>query len=164
MNFREIDTRITKNEMRELILLCTKNVHFMFNGETFTQVDSIAMGSLLPPILAGIFMLELERNLIPILIDHFPCWRRYNDNTICFIKIGSVEHVLSTLNNFHNSIEFTYETESGKKLSFLDIQLIHTGDNIETCIFRKPTNTDIYIHWNLFTPFQWKYSTPKILV
>ena len=53
--------------MRELILLCTKNVHFMFNGETFTQVDSIAMGSLLPPILAGIFMLELERNLIPIL-------------------------------------------------------------------------------------------------
>ena len=65
--FEEIDTKTTKNEMRELILLCTKNVHFMFNGETFTQVDSIAMGSLLPPILAGIFMLELERNLIPML-------------------------------------------------------------------------------------------------
>ena len=65
--FEEIDTKTTKNEMRELILLCTKNVHFTFNGETFTQVDSIAMGSLLPPILAGIFMLELERNLIPIL-------------------------------------------------------------------------------------------------
>ena len=65
--FEEIDTKTTKNEMRELILLCTKNVHFTFNGETFTQVDSIAMGSLLPPILAGIFMLKLERNLIPIL-------------------------------------------------------------------------------------------------
>ena len=31
---KEIDTRITKNEMRELILLCTKN--FTFNGEKFT--------------------------------------------------------------------------------------------------------------------------------
>ena len=31
--FKEIDTRITKNEMREFILLCTKSVHFTFNGE-----------------------------------------------------------------------------------------------------------------------------------
>ena len=162
--FKEIDTRITKNEMRELILLCTKNVHFTFNDETFTQVDSMAMGSPLAPILANIFMAELERNLIPILKDHLSCWRRYVDDTICFIKNGSVEHVLSTLNNFHSSIKFTYETESGNKLSFLDVQLIRTGDNIETCVFRKPTNTDIYIHWNSFAPVQWKYSTLKTLV
>ena len=44
------------------------------------------------------------------------------------------------------------------------MQLIHAGDNIETYIFRKSTNTDIYIHWNSFTPFQWKYSTLKTLV
>ena len=100
--FKEIDTRITKNKMRELTLLCTKNVHF--NGETFSQV---AMGSPLAPILANIFMVELERNLIPILKDHLSCWRRYVDDTICFIKNGSVEHVLSTLNNFHSSIKFT---------------------------------------------------------
>ena len=43
--FKEIVTRITKNEMRELILLCTKNIHFTFNGETFTQVGGVAMGS-----------------------------------------------------------------------------------------------------------------------
>ena len=68
--FKEIGTRITKNEMREFILLCAKNVHFTFNGETFTQVDGVAMGSPLTPILAGIFMVELEKNLIPILKDH----------------------------------------------------------------------------------------------
>ena len=154
--FKEIDTRITKNEMRELILLCPKNVHFTFNGETFTQVDGVAMGSSLAPILAGIFMVELERNLIPILKGHLSCCRRYVDDSICFIKNGSDEHVLSTLNNFHSSIKFTYETESGNKLSFLVIllQLIRTGDNIETCVFRKPTNMDIYIHWNFFALFQ----------
>ena len=119
------------------------------------------MGKPLAPILAKIFMVEHERNLIPILKDHLSCWKRYVDDTICFIKNGSVEHVLSTLNNFHSSIKFTYETESGNKLSFLDVQLIRTGDNIETCVFRKPTNTDIYIHWNSFAPFQWKFSTLK---
>ena len=119
--FKEIDTRITKNGMRELILLCTKNVHFTFNDETFTLVDSIAIGSPLTPILANLFIAELERNLIPILKDHLSCWRCYVDDIICFIKNGSLEHVLSTLNNFHSSIKFTYETESGNKLSFLDV-------------------------------------------
>ena len=84
--FKEIDTRITKNQIRELILLCTKNVHFTFNGETFTEVDGVAMGSPLAPILAGIFIVELERNLIQILKDHLSCWRRYVDDTICIIK------------------------------------------------------------------------------
>ena len=99
------------------------------------------------------FMSEHERNLIPILTDHLSFWERYVDDTICFIKNGSVEHVLSTLNSFHSFIKFTYETESGNKLSFLDVHLIRTGDNIETCVFSKPTDTDIYIHWNSFAPF-----------
>ena len=98
--------------MRELILLCIKNVHFTFNGERFTQVDGPAMMSPLAPILANIFTVELERNLIPILKDHLPCWKHYVDDTICFIKNGSVERVLSTLNNSHISIKFTYETEN----------------------------------------------------
>ena len=141
--FKEIDTRSTKNEMRELILLRTKNVHFTFNGETFTEVDGVAMGS---PSLTNILMVQLERILISLLKYLLSCWKRCVDDTICFIKNASVEHVLSTLNNFHSSIKFTYETEIGNKLSFLDVQLIRTGDNIETCVFRKPTNTDIYIH------------------
>ena len=49
-------------------------------------------------------------------------------------------------------------------ISFLDVQLILTGDNIETCVFRKPTSTGIYNHWNSFAPFQWKYSTLTTLV
>ena len=70
--FKEIDTRSTKNEMKELILLRTKNVHFTFNGEMFTKVDGVAMGS---PLLINIFMVQLRRNLIPILKDHLPCWK-----------------------------------------------------------------------------------------
>ena len=102
-------------------------------------------------------MVKFERNVLPILKNHLSCWKRYVDDTICFIKNGSFEHVPSTLNNSHSSIKFNYEAESGNKSSFLDVQL-------EACVFRKLTKTDIYIHWNSFAPFQWKLSTPKTLV
>ena len=44
------------------------------------------------------------------------------------------------------------------------MQVICTGDNIETCVFRKPTNTDIYVYWDSFAPFQQTYNTLKTLV
>ena len=34
----EINTCITKSEMKELLELCTKNVHFIFNGDIFVQM------------------------------------------------------------------------------------------------------------------------------
>ena len=58
-----IKTDIPKKEIKELLLLCTKNVHFEFNGETFQQLDDAAMGSPLGPFIAGIFMVELENTL-----------------------------------------------------------------------------------------------------
>ena len=126
--------------------------------------NGVEMRLPLAPILAKIFTVELERNLMPILKDYLSCWKRCVDGSICFIKNGSVQHVLSTLNNFHISMKFTYDTENGNKLSFLDVQLIRTGDNIESCVFRKPSNIYFYIDWNSFAPLQWKFSILKTLV
>ena len=53
----KLTTSLTKKEMKELLLLCTKNVYFTCNG----QIDGVAMGFLLAPLLADIFMKELER-------------------------------------------------------------------------------------------------------
>ena len=62
---REITTTINNREMKELIKLCSKDVHFNLNGSTYVQKDRVAMGSPLAPILAGIFMVKLERAVIP---------------------------------------------------------------------------------------------------
>ena len=51
--------------MREILLLCTKNVHFTFRDVVYLQTDGVAMGSPLGPVLAGIFMVNLERSLVP---------------------------------------------------------------------------------------------------
>ena len=70
--------------------------------------------------------------------------------------------MLSCLNSFHNSIQFTYKKEKENEISFLDILIIRSGQKIETRVYKKSTNTDIYIHWDSFA--SWKYSTLKTLI
>ena len=62
---KEITTDMPKQEMKELLILFTKNVHFTFNNETYIQVDGVEMGSPLGPVLANIFKVELETSAIP---------------------------------------------------------------------------------------------------
>ena len=41
----EVVTSITKNEMKEMLILCIKNVHFTFESKTYEQTNDVAMGS-----------------------------------------------------------------------------------------------------------------------
>ena len=57
----KVNTNISKQQMRDLLLLCSKNMNFSYNGNIYTQTDDVAMGLPLGPVLAGIFMVELEK-------------------------------------------------------------------------------------------------------
>ena len=97
-------------------------------------------------------MVELETSIIPTLGRSLLKWKRYVDNTFCYVKIGTVNNILNKLNDFHQNIQFTYELEKNNKLAFLDVLLIGNNDTIETTVYRKPTNSDIYLNWKLFSP------------
>ena len=62
-NKNEINTNIPKQEMRELLYLCTKNAHFTLNSKTYVHMDGVAMGSQLGPALANTFMVTLNKML-----------------------------------------------------------------------------------------------------
>ena len=64
---KEIQTKISRTEMKKLLLLHTKSVHLTFQNEIYQQRDGVAMGSPLGPVLAGVFMVHLERTLMPQL-------------------------------------------------------------------------------------------------
>ena len=122
------------------------------------------MGSPLGPVIAGIFMVELERTLLPRLIEYMTLWKQYVDDTIATIKLTSIDHVLKILNTFHKNIKFTYELEINNKISFLDVLLIRKNDTLETTIYRKSTNNGVYLHWNSFAPKNWKRSTLRSIL
>ena len=110
------------------------------------------MGSPLVLVLANIFMVELERNIIPLLSNDILLWKRYVDDSIGFIKLTSINKVLQTLDSYHSNIKCTIEIESENKISFLDVVLIGSNSLISTKVYRKNTNTEIYINWNSFAP------------
>ena len=64
----ELYTNISKKEMKELLLLCTKNTHFTFKNKIYQQCDGVPMESPLGPVIAGIFMVELKKSLIANLM------------------------------------------------------------------------------------------------
>ncbi len=70
------------------------------------------------------------------------------------------------LNNFHQSIKFTYEKEASDEISFLDVKIKrYTGNpTLKTDIYRKRTDTSIYINWKSFSPNIWKIGTLKGLL
>ena len=155
---------ISRNKMKELLLLCTKKDHYTFNGKIYMQVDGVAMGSPLGPVLVDIFMIELEKAILPELTECIKYWKRYVDDTLSFVKLGTISYIITKLNSFDNNIQFTFKEEDKGTLPFLDVLIRRKSNSILTTVFRKHTNNDIYLNWNAFAPDTWKRGTLKTLV
>lgn len=120
------------------------------------------MGSPLGPVIANIFMVHLEQTMIQRLSEKMSSWYRYVDDTFTFIKEGEIESVQQALDSFHEDIKFTYEIESENNISFLDVSVSRKTDGtFDTNVYRKKTDSSIYINWDAFATRQWKIGTLK---
>ena len=54
--------RISKNDFRDLLNFATKESFFTFNNKFYIELDGVAMGSPLGPIMANIFLSHHEEN------------------------------------------------------------------------------------------------------
>ena len=123
------------------------------------------MGSPFGPLLANIFMISLEEAILPSIKKHVAHWKRYVDDTHLYIDPSKIELVLEKLNSHHPNIQFIHGIEENQKITFLDVLITRTGHNkLETTVFRKETNTDLYINWNTHAPIQWKRGALKNLI
>ena len=89
--------------------------------------------------------------------------KRYVNKTICFIKVGPVDYILSVFNSFDVNIELTYKLEHEGELPFLDVLLYRARKETSTTVYRKATNNDVYLNWNAFEPISWKLGTLNTL-
>ena len=78
--------KISNNELRGLFRFATSQSHFLFDGNFYDQIDGVAMGSSLGPVLANLFMSVNEKEWIgdyvtsPILF-----YKRYVDDIFCLL-------------------------------------------------------------------------------
>ena len=103
-------------------------------------------------------MFELECSVIPSLANKLNTWGRYVNDTISYIKVDSIDYVLSKLNNFHKNIQFTVEVEKEGRI-FLDVLMIRDKNNVETKVHCKSTNNNIYLNWASHAPNKWRMGT-----
>ena len=109
-------------------------------------------------------MTELEQTLLPQMDEYMTPWMRYVDDTVAAIHPDHVKNALKTLNSFNKRIQFTHEIEKDCTLPFLDVKLIRKEQHVDTTVYRKPTTSNIYLHWHSFAPKSWKISTLKSMI
>ena len=84
------DFKITNNELRKLFAFATSGIHFLFDGSFYDQIDGVAMGSPLGPVLVNLFMGYHEANWLQVFKDcEIILYRRYVDDIICLFNSES---------------------------------------------------------------------------
>ncbi|CAF1527863.1 unnamed protein product [Didymodactylos carnosus] len=123
------------------------------------------MGSPLAPILAHLFMSELENCIQDHRGKKPDLFYRYVDD-IFMIMHGNQKDIhsfLKFMNKIESSIKFTIEMQNNNKLPFLDVMVERTNTELITYVYRKPTDTGLYLRWTSNQPRNYKINLIKCL-
>ena len=94
------DLDLSRSDLTELLRVATKHQLFQFNGNLYEQIDGVAMGSPLGPLMANAFLCAMEEkfeneNKLPKF------YKRYIDDTLAMVRdIPSTTKFLTILNNW----------------------------------------------------------------
>ena len=101
-----------------LLEFCLKNTYFSFQCQFYEQVEGAAMGSLVSPIVANLYMEYLEQKALSTA-PHTPrFWCRYVDNTFVIHKEVNKQGFLQHINSVDPVIKFTVEDKEDGSIPF----------------------------------------------
>ena len=122
-------------------LILTRN-SFIFGEDHYLQLRGTAMGTVMAPSYANLFMGSLETTLLERALLKPSVWWRYIDDVFVIWPHGEecFKQFLELINNMHPTIKFMAEW-SKTSISFLDIRVtLHDGEHITIDLHTKPTD------------------------
>ena len=110
------------------------------------------MWSPISPIVANLFMEDFEVKAINTAKNPPKMWKRYVDDTCVILDSIRKEEFFQHINSIDPKIQFTSEDPNPDgSIPFLDTLVRPQPDgSIKTTVFRKPTHTDMYLHWDSY--------------
>ena len=157
---------LPEDDLRNLLLICTKETPFKLSESNFIQVDGVSMGCPLGPTFADFYMSHVENLILNQNRASNPhIYMRYVDDIFCVFN--SNRHINLFKQRLHNHciLKFTTEEMKNNSFNFLDVKLQRLSNGkIQTSVYVKSTDTGVYTNFQSHTPMQYKKSIIKTLV
>ena len=110
---------LTKEDFCKLLHLAVDDTYFIFNKTLYKQTDGLSMGNPIAPVMANIFLCDLETRILDTCNPDFKpiFYRRYllDDTFVIFKEEHHASLFLNHINNIHQNIKFTIERETNRQ-------------------------------------------------
>ena len=154
---------ITRKELKKLFLFAISQAHFIFNSKFYNQIDGVAMGSPLPPVLAIFLGFHKSNWLNQDNLNMPKFYLRYADDIVA--AFDNEQDSLNFLNNRHPNIKFTIEKQIYHSTAFLDVFISSINNqNLTIQTYHKSTYTRLFLNFRSFTTISYKLSLIKCLI
>ena len=91
-------------------------------------------------------------------------WYRYVDDILCLLPSDfDINAFLYFINNIYDSLKFTVEVEIDGKIPFLDVLIHNCNSHLKFSVYRKPTNSNMYLHYFSHTSIDLKIGLAQCL-
>ena len=133
---------IPQGKFFDLVHLVLTTTWYIFNSQFYHQTDGVTMGSLASSTTVEIYMQAYECTAITTALHPPKVWEQFLDGVYSILKLFHL------INNLHQNIKFTMEEENNRELALLDTLLKRNNGEISVLVYRKPANTDQYLHYS----------------
>lgn len=126
---------------------------FVFNDKYYKQIRGGAMGSAFTQVLANIYMLEWEEDLIQHQTTNHKIYGRYIDDIFMSTNqtIVEINIILERMQRKDENIKITSTINTS--VDFLDVPISNQDGHLRTTIYYKPTTEHIFCHIHLIILF-----------
>ena len=155
-------TSLCPEQIADLLEMRLRSTDFSFRGNFYEQKEGAAMDSPVSAVVANLYMEFFEELALETVLTRPRLWKRYVDDTFCILRKGSTEELLHHLNGVRSTI--TVKQEEDGTLPFLDRLLRRREDgSLDVSVYRKPTHTDRYLHFESHHPTNVKRGVVRCL-
>ena len=157
-------TPLSPQQVTDLLRMCLTTTYFKYDGNFYAQIEGAAVGSPVSPIVANLFMDDVEGKALEEYQVPPNYWGWYVDDALAVIKTANIEPFTQHLNTQHTSIQWTSELEADGKLPMHDTMTTRMTDGLlNFSVYRKPTHTDQYLQFQSHQPMEHNMSVIRTL-
>jgi hypothetical protein len=159
------DPIISTDSLMTALDLCVKHNYFSYGGKIYRQIGGVGTGVKLAPPYACIAMGEFEDRLFENteseneeFITAIKLWKRFIDDIFMIFKGTEqvCEQFVDWLNSLMPGVIKLKANCSNESLEFLDLKIMIINGRLETDLYIKPTNLQLYLDFTSNHPFHCK--------